>query len=128
MRAFAQFDQLVPPDQVRAAQRYFAASVRWEYGWPQGPEDPFSHWNVDFLEAALDNDQDLEDKLRGERALAPLSRIWDTLKEGPTYGHHLVRCYANAHTYGVEGHLHTDSKRSDHHTVLIYLNPVWKPD
>lgn len=128
MRAFAQFDNLVPPEQLHAAQRYFATSVRWQYGWPQGTEDPFSHWNIDFLKAKLENQENLEDELRGEPAFAPLARIWDTMQEGPMHGHQLVRCYANAHTYGVEGYLHRDSQQADNYTALVYLNPVWKTD
>ncbi|HYS76002.1 MAG TPA: 2OG-Fe(II) oxygenase [Burkholderiales bacterium] len=128
MRTIAQFDKLIPPDRLRAAQDYFASSVRWQYGWPQGTKDPFSHWSMDFLKSRLDNQEDLEDKLYANEEFKPLADIWDILKSGPMHGHHLVRCYANAHTFGVEGYLHTDSPKPNNYTAVIYLNPVWKPD
>jgi Rps23 Pro-64 3,4-dihydroxylase Tpa1-like proline 4-hydroxylase len=128
LRTFAQFDALIPPADLRAAQDYFAGSIRWKYGWPQGTGDPYSHWNVDFLDAGLDNQDDLEDKLRAGADWQPVVRIWDLLKAGPLYGHRLVRCYANAHTFGVEGYIHTDSKRSDNYTAVVYLNPTWKTE
>ena len=128
MRTFAQFDTLVPEPKLHAVQKYFADNVRWKYGWPQGNDDPFSHWNVDFLHSGNLNQEDLEHRLRGNPDFKPLLEIWEVLKAGPMYGHSLVRCYANAHTYGVEGYLHTDSKRPDNYTSLVYLNPVWKTE
>jgi hypothetical protein len=46
-------------------------------------------------------------------------------------GHYLLRCYANAHTYGVEGYPHTDivdASQVDNYTAVVYLNPVWKKE
>jgi len=128
MGSIAQFDTLIPPERLRAVQDHFAANVRWMYGWPQGTSDPFSHWNFDFLDVSLDNQENLEDKLRANPGFEPVARIWDVLQDGPMHGHHLIRCYANAHTFGVEGYLHTDSKEPDNYTALVYLNPVWKTD
>jgi len=128
MKTFAQFDNLIPPTQLRALQNYFAANVRWQYGWPQGVNDPFSHWSMDFLKVKLENQENVEDKLRGNPEYKPLADIWDVMLAGPMRGHHLVRCYANAHTYGVEGYLHSDSPNDDNYTALLYLNPVWKKE
>ncbi len=128
MRTIAQFDDLIPPANLRAAQDYFATKVRWQYGWPQGLRDPFSHWNIDFLHARLDNKENLEDELYGNPDFKPIADIWNILRGGPMYGHPLVRCYANAHTYGVEGYLHTDSNDPGNYTAVVYLNPAWKTD
>jgi SM-20-related protein len=128
MRTIAQFDTLIPPASLQAAQAYFASQVRWQYGWPQGTSDPFSHWNIDFLNATLKNQEDLEPKLRAKAELKPITDIWDILKSGPMHGHDLVRCYANAHTFGVEGYLHTDSDYRNNYTAVVYLNPVWKAE
>ena len=128
MKIVSQFDSLIPAPRLKAAQDYFASSVRWKYGWPQGTSDPYSHWNIDFLESGLHNQKNLERKLRETAGFEPLAGIWDSLQAGPLYGHHLVRCYANAHTYGVEGYIHTDSKQTDNYTAVVYLNPVWKPE
>jgi len=128
MKVVAQFDTLIPADKLRAVQDYFAARVRWKYGWPQGGKDPYSHWNIDFLESGLHNQENLEHKLRELPDARPLVDVWDCLKAGPMHGQHLVRCYANAHTFGVEGYTHTDSDKPDNYTAVVYLNPVWKPE
>jgi hypothetical protein len=128
MKIIAQFDSLIPAQRLKAVQDYFAGSVRWKYGWPQGTHDPFSHWNIDFLDSGLHNQENLEHKLFGNADYKPLADIWDCLRRGPLYGHHLVRCYANAHTFGVEGYLHTDSQHEGNYTAVVYLNPVWKPE
>jgi hypothetical protein len=39
-----------------------------------------------------------------------------------------LRCYINAHTYGIEGYPHTDSFREHDKTIVIYLNPEWSRD
>ena len=46
-------------------------------------------------------------------------------------GHYLLHCYANSHTYGVEGSPHTDvvdASQVDNFTAVLYLNPVWKKE
>lgn len=39
-----------------------------------------------------------------------------------------MRCYANAHTFGVEGYPHVDSRKPGNYTTIFYINPVWKPE
>lgn len=110
-------------------QDYFAHAVRWSYGWPQGTEDPFSHWNIDFLGASLKSQDNIESQLLENLSYAAIAQLWNSLKAGPMFGHYLLRCYANAHTYGVEGYPHTDivdASQVDNYTAVVYLNPVWK--
>ena len=128
MKTFAQFDNLIPQKRLRALQDYFAAKVRWQYGWPQGTNDPYSHWSMDFLKVKLENQEGMDDVLRANPDYKPLADVWEVMQAGPMRGHQLVRCYANAHTYGVEGFLHSDSPRDDNYTSLLYLNPVWKKE
>ena len=122
------FDKLLPPQLVSAVQEYFATDVRWKYGWPQGVNDPFTHWNYDFLETGLRNQEDMEHKLRGRPEYKPLTDIWDVLRAGPLHDQILLRCYANAHTYGVEGYPHRDVEKDqvDNYTAVVYINPHWK--
>ena len=40
----------------------------------------------------------------------------------------LVRAYSNAHTYGVEGYIHRDSKFSTDETCIIYVEKDWKAE
>jgi Rps23 Pro-64 3,4-dihydroxylase Tpa1-like proline 4-hydroxylase len=40
----------------------------------------------------------------------------------------LVRAYSNAHTYGVEGYIHRDSKFATDETCIIYVEKDWKAE
>ncbi len=131
MKQFFIHDTAITEDNLQSIQSYFAESVRWQFGWPQGVSDPFSHWNIDFLGASLKSQVNIENQLFANPDLAPIAAVWRTLKNGPMRGHYLLRCYANAHTYGVEGHPHTDivdATQVDNYTAVIYLNPVWKKE
>ena len=55
-------------------------------------------------------------------------QAWNTIREKHLNDHILIRCYVNAHTYGTDGYFHTDSKRSDEVTAVLYLNEAWDPD
>jgi hypothetical protein len=125
------FDDLLSEELLASVQNYFAKEIRWQYGWPQGVKDPFSHWNYDFVGTGFRNQVDVQDKLYGAPEFKPVADIWSVLKEGPMHGHILVRCYANAHTFGVEGYPHTDvgdKSQIDNYTSVLYLNPVWRAD
>jgi 2OG-Fe(II) oxygenase superfamily len=125
------FDNVLSASVLEGVQAHFQENVRWKFGWPQGTKDPFSHWNIDFLGASLRNQVDLTSKLLGDPLLEPVANVWRALSAGPLKGHYLVRCYANAHTYGVEGRPHTDvmdATQKDNYTAVVYLNPVWKTE
>ena len=124
-------DTALPPAVLQKVQNHFAEHVRWQFGWPQGLNDPFSHWNVDFLRAPLKSQTNVESQLFAKPELAPIADVWRALKAGPMRGHYLLRCYANSHTYGVEGYPHTDvvdGSQVDNFTAVVYLNPVWKKE
>lgn len=131
MKSFLVIDNAFDDQTLAGLQQYFQANVRWQYGWPQGTSDPFSHWNIDFLGASLKNQSNLEDQLFARPELEPIANAWRRLAAGPLKGHYLIRCYANAHTFGVEGYPHTDTisaDQVDNYTAVVYLNPVWKRD
>ncbi len=46
-----------------------------------------------------------------DTALAPIAALWAQLQDRVLPGHALVRCYANAHTFGIEGYPHVDSRK-----------------
>jgi SM-20-related protein len=124
-------DAVIAKPVLEGVQSYFAQNVRWNFGWPQGLNDPFSHWNIDFLGAPLKSQANVEAQLFEKPELAAVADVWRALKAGPMRGHYLLRCYANAHTYGVEGYPHTDivnASQVDNYTAVVYLNPVWKKE
>lgn len=110
-------------------QGFFESNVNWTYGWQSVVGDaPFSHWNRDFLKTSRRNEDDCAPALQADPTLAPLAALWAQLERELLPGHALVRCYANAHTYGIEGYPHVDSKKPGHYTTIFYINPVWKPE
>jgi hypothetical protein len=95
----------------------------WQYGWPSRPGMSFSHWNMDFAQVIVENGLDVSDKLPDA-----IKSAWQHVNTNYFPGHRLIRCYANAHTYGVEGYPHQDSSKTGEQTVVVYMNPTWNRD
>jgi hypothetical protein len=53
---------------------------------------------------------------------------WEYIEANYYPGARIIRCYANGHTYGVEGYPHTDTIRKGEKTLIVYLNKTWKRD
>jgi hypothetical protein len=96
----------------------------WKYGWRSSNTMGFAHWNQPYADhEIMENGLDISDRLTGT-----LKSVWEYIKENHFSNHILLRCYANAHTYGVEGYPHTDSNRIQDTTVVIYLNKNWRKE
>jgi hypothetical protein len=122
-------DDLFDAASIDAVQTFFEQQVRWSYGWRSvNGLNPLSHWNHDFLKTRKNNQQDQTPRLAADPALKAVAALWATVQERCLPGHALLRCYANAHTYGVEGYPHVDAPEPGQKTVVIYLNPRWQPD
>ncbi len=129
MERFTVKNDFVAKEQLEALQNFFQANVFWTYGWQSNNmQSQFGHWNHDFLKTKRTNQEDAEHVLMENDSLGPIQDLWRQLKSGLLAGHTLVRCYANAHTFGVEGYPHTDSRTPGNYTTICYVNPVWKPE
>jgi hypothetical protein len=129
MNNFIHINDFLDAHELENLQVFFEENVSWTYGWQSVVgEAPFSHWNHDFLKTKRLNQEDCAAALTGDGQLAVLASLWKKLEERVLHGHALVRCYANAHTYGIEGYPHVDAKIPGNFTTIFYLNPVWKPD
>jgi Rps23 Pro-64 3,4-dihydroxylase Tpa1-like proline 4-hydroxylase len=129
MEKFQKQDDYIDPGLMRALQDYFQANVLWTYGWLAHKDQAhFGHWNHDFIKTQATNQEDSEHILINHQAHGPIRDLWLKLKADLLPGHSLVRCYANAHTFGVEGHPHTDSRTQGNYTTICYINPSWKPE
>jgi hypothetical protein len=93
----------------------------WKYGWRSNTKMGFPHWNQDFGKATLENGLDISSKIP-----EPLSTVWNHLRVQYFSDVILLRCYANGHTFGVEGYPHCDSERDGDRTMVIYMNKVWR--
>jgi hypothetical protein len=98
-------------------------TVPWKYGWASNRNIEFTHWNHDFAGAGPINGLDVADKLTGT-----LKQAWSHIQDRITGPQALLRCYTNAHTFGVEGYPHIDSRRAEDKTIVIYMTKHWQRD
>src|SRR5713101_5960058 len=109
-------DQLLPEDQRKLIYD-FLHGPGWKFGWKSRTStDVYSFWHKHFA-GAIQPDHPTQDggeepydcahELQREAPL--LHTFWRGLEKTVLKGHTLVRCYANGHTFGSDGSLHTDS-------------------
>lgn len=109
------------PQEVADKLHKYVEDLEWTYGWRSNNATGYAHWNNNISKAGPENGLNIEDRLEGAAKEA-----WEYIKSNHLPDHVLIRCYANAHTHGVEGYPHTDSKRDQDTTVVIYMNKGWK--
>ena len=130
MERFTQTDDYLAPQTWVDLLTFFEQNVRWAYGWQSNASAkvPLAHLNHEFLKVHRNNQEDRQQELASDPALAVLNQLWLKLKANYLHNHTLVRCYANAHVYGIEGDLHTDSLYPGNYTTIFYVVPQWQPD
>lgn len=117
-----QIAQVFPEALLKDVSSHIAA-VPWKYGWGSNKSIEFTHWNHDFTGVPVYNTLDIADQLP-----KTISDAWHYIQAQFLGEQALLRCYTNSHTYGVEGYPHTDSKREEDNTLVVYMNPEWKRD
>ena len=116
-------DDALTKEMLDVAYNYID-SANWSYGWPSNTDIPFGHWNVDFTHTPKNNPTDVSTSIPDK--IAP---IWKAVNKAFFNGKAtLVRCYANRHTYGTEGYIHTDTTRKEDQTCVVYMDKEWYPD
>jgi SM-20-related protein len=110
----------------------FFSEPIWFYGWKSNAKKeraPNAHWNV-FFAGNLKNEKpgNCEAELMGNEFFKPIQEFWQILKTGPLAGHEPVRVYANAHTYGTDGYVHTDSEDINYYSTICYMHSEWHHD
>ena len=95
----------------------------WQYGWRSNKKLGFGHWNVVLSDSKIEREEVYHEVPKS------IQDLWDYIQPRfmPTTPV-LVRAYANAHTYGVEGYIHRDSKHDGDQTCIIYYEQDWKPE
>lgn len=101
----------------------YVTGLDWTYGWRSNTSTGYPHWNCDLASAGIYNGLDVADNIADKEYVY---QAWKFINSAYLKDYSLIRCYANAHTFGVEGYPHTDSKRADDITVVIYMNKDWK--
>jgi hypothetical protein len=129
---FQQIDDMFSAQELAELQDFFQTSVAWTYELQPGSGKKLAvvagHWVHKFLSADKPQHADPEAWLLNNPALRPIGNAWLKLKERHFQGHTLLRCYAQAHTFGLEDSLHVDSRRPGYYCAVVHVNPIWKPE
>ena len=122
MNSIQRIDEVFTPELLRQVTQVIN-QVPWRYGWASNKNIEFTHWNHTFAPGGALNSLDISHSLSGVMAEA-----WQHIQLTCCGPKTLLRCYANTHTFGVEGYPHTDSRRSADKTMVIYMSPHWQRD
>jgi len=109
-------------DELANRLRNVVVNSHWSYGWRSSLSMGHGHWNHDFAGGGTENSIDCSANLKEPE----LQDAWKYLKAKYFPNAVLLRCYANGHTYGIEGYPHTDSERAYDQTMVVYLNKHWR--
>lgn len=119
-------DDYVPVPMQAAIAGLMKKSI-WGFGWKSAADnDDFGFWHTHFAGGDTRSLEDCEGELLANQFAGPVVSLWKHLSSGFLAGHTPIRVYANAHTYGVEGYIHTDSDRSDCFTTIYYAHERWE--
>src|SRR5476651_210871 len=117
-------DNFLPADLALRAFK-LAKELPWQYGWKSASSGESVHWHVDF--DGSENRKNSNDKDISQQITQPLiSEIWDEMRSRHFFGHELVRCYANAHTFGTSGLYHVDRKEDGFYSAILYVTEKWE--
>ncbi len=108
----------------------FLHSGGWKFGWKSSKKtDTYSFWHKHFAGHRNSLKQEKYDCVDELKKTAPLMFAFWTLLSKTTFQRHtLIRCYANAHMYGIDGTIHTDSKSDNSYTAIYYPHHEWDPN
>jgi len=109
-----------PPELAQRLHKLIATGT-WRYGWRSNKSLGYAHWNRDFASAGPENGLDIASSLQN----VEIQEAWNYIQSVYFPNTALLRCYANAHTFGIEGYPHTDSNRAHDRTVVVYMNQKW---
>jgi len=111
------------PEMIAQPLYRYVKNLSWNYGWRSNASMGYAHWNADIANADKSNGLDISESLQDKEFVL---QAWKFINSAYFPDYRLIRCYANAHTHGVEGYPHTDSKRDQDITIVIYMNKGWK--
>lgn len=116
------FDDAIPNDLATALHQALHL-YGWTYGWLSNHlmDGVYGHWNRTFAGRSKDHRDDVTSDIRVPAVKAAWNAIASLIGNQAT----LIRCYSNAHTYGVEGYVHEDSAVATDVTAILYLNQEW---
>ncbi|HEY2345126.1 MAG TPA: 2OG-Fe(II) oxygenase [Xanthomonadaceae bacterium] len=122
-------DDIVPLELRRDILRLVLRPI-WSYGWKSVKNrDRFCFWHAHFAGGEEESRANCEEELANDTAKAPIHALWKLLSATVLEGHEPLRVYANGHTYGVEGSIHSDSTdEQNYFTTIYYAHGAWELD
>jgi SM-20-related protein len=101
--------------------------TKWSYGWKSNASsDVYVHWHAHIAGGTRTSRNVCEDELANDLSATMIHRIWEQLRQEFLAGHKLLRVYANAHTFGLEGGIHRDNAPGENIvTTLVYAHALW---
>lgn len=111
------------PQELAERLHSLVSNAEWKYGWRSNSKMGYGHWNKNYggNKGNTYNSIDIAPTLKEQTIID----AWNYLQAMYVPDTVLLRCYANGHTYGVEGYPHTDSDRLVDQTIVVYLNKNW---
>lgn len=100
----------------------------WKFGWGSNAiGEAYVHWNRHFAGGGKSSLSCCEEELFGDIYARPIAEAWKNIRDKllPS-GHKLVRCYANSHTFGLDGTIHRDNPDDiEALTTIVYSHRLW---
>jgi SM-20-related protein len=102
------------------------ADSAWSYGWRSSKGRNYGIWHTHIVGGDKDCRIACDHELKQDQERQLYSTIWQELTRSHLNECSLLRAYANAQTYGLDGGVHTDNK-APHEcmTAIIYGHPYW---
>lgn len=117
------FDDIFFPAELQILDEIISEQG-YTFGWKSHVNKEYRHWHLHF--GGDEHNVTPVEILQHE--VHPI--IWSMWgKVAPLVNNQkLIQIYSNAYTYGTEGTIHTDSRKPEDKTVLVYLNKEWNPE
>jgi SM-20-related protein len=109
-------------------EHFFATLDKWSYGQKSiltSFRQSLPHWTVYFLKDDLEKGTGVHNVTFDK---ACIQKLYELILPRIPRNSKLLRCYANAHTYGVDGRIHYDDHRENTTTCIFYPMKDWLVD
>lgn len=103
-------------------------NTSWKFGWRSANSlgETLVHWNKHVAGGGKSSRLSCDEELNANMEVRPIADAWQILKKKYFPTHSLIRCYANAHTFGLDGSIHRDnSAEVAMTTTILYCHRLW---
>jgi len=117
------------PEEVRRNVYDLLCQPGWETGWKSNSKrDGYSFLHKHYAGHRKSGGDAYDCEVELQKSAPIIHDAWFRVKEKIFPGHRLVRCYANALAYGMDGTVHTDASEPGNYTAVYYPHERWSPN